>query len=103
MFGIETVAYQKALKQELDRIGAQNGIYVPTTELVPDKDKVRRFMAVLPYIENGTVEFANTLPQEFFDELLAFPNGTNDDQVDALVNAVTLAIEGSFSLEITVL
>lgn len=103
LFGIETVAYQKALKQELDRAGAQSGIYVPTTELVPDKDKVRRFMQVLPYIENGTVQFSDKLPQEFFDELLAFPNGTHDDQVDAMVNVVLMAIEGSNSLEITML
>lgn len=93
--GIETVAYQKALRQEIDRVGAIEGSYVPTHELHPDTDKVRRLMRVLPYIENGTVLFSEDLPKEFFDELLTFPNGKNDDQVDAFVNVVLIAIEGS--------
>ncbi len=93
-FGIETVAYQKALKQEIDRIGPAENTYVPTTEITVDKDKVRRFLQVLPFIENGTVEFANDLPEEFFAEILAFPHGQHDDMVDAFVHAVGLAIQG---------
>ncbi len=94
-FGIETIAFQKALKQEIDRVGPIERTYVPTKELKVDGDKTRRFMAVLPHIENGTIVFADTLPDEFFDELLAFPNGSHDDQVDAFVYAATLAMEGS--------
>jgi predicted phage terminase large subunit-like protein len=99
-FGIETVAYQKALKQELDRLGNKEGIYVPTYEIKPDTDKVRRFMTVLPFIENGTIGFADTLPKEFFDELLSFPNGEHDDMVDAFVYAATLAMEAGVMPEV---
>lgn len=91
--GIETVAYQAALKQEIDRLGPIEGSYLPTHAFVPDKDKVRGLHRVLPFMENGTVVFADDLPQEFFDELVQFPNGKNDDMVDAMVNAIVLAME----------
>lgn len=103
VFGVEAVAYQKALKQELDRMGSKENVYVPTRELIPDKDKVRRLQGILPHIENGTIEFSDQLPPEFFEELLSFPNGSHDDMVDAFVNAVTLAIEGGESLDIILL
>lgn len=93
--GVEAVAYQKVLRQEIDRQGPIAGVYPPTQGIVVDKDKVRRFLQVLPLIENGTIEFADTLPPEFFDELISFPNGQHDDMVDAFVHAATLAMEGS--------
>ena len=97
--GIETVAYQLALKQETDRLGAELGVYPPTFELDVDGDKVRRFMRVQPLIQNGTIEFADDLPRAFFYQLLSFPYGDHDDMVDAFVYAVLTAMEGSFSLE----
>lgn len=100
LFGIETVAYQRALKQELDRLGAVDNCYVPTTEMRPDTDKVRRFMSILPFIENGTVAFSETLPREFYDELMAFPNGDHDDMVDAVVYAVQIAMSNSTKLDV---
>ena len=101
--GVETVAYQEALKQELDRIGAEQGIYPPTQELDVDGDKVRRFMRIQPLIQNGTIEFADDLPEEFKEELLAFPHGEHDDMVDAFVYAVLTAIEGPASMEVVLL
>lgn len=100
LFGVETVAYQRALKQELDRVSAIDGTYVPTSELTVDTDKVRRFLHVLPFIENGTIQFCDDLPDEFFAELLEFPNGVHDDMVDAFVHAATLAIESSAMPEV---
>ncbi len=96
-YGVETVAYQKALKQEIDRQGrmAEPPIYVPTIELTRDKDKVRRAQAVIPFIENGTIVFADDLPEEFFAELLQFPNGAHDDMVDVFIDSCTLAIQGA--------
>lgn len=52
----------------------------------PTADKVARVSAILPFWEAKNVfvpRNAHWLP-DFTTELLSFPNGTNDDQVDAL-------------------
>uniref|UniRef100_A0A6H1ZNA3 Putative terminase n=1 Tax=viral metagenome TaxID=1070528 RepID=A0A6H1ZNA3_9ZZZZ len=52
----------------------------------PDGSKVQRFVACQPMIEAGNVLVPEMAPwlDEFMDEITAFPNGLNDDQVDAL-------------------
>ena len=59
---------------------------VPVT---PRESKVARAMAVTPYIEAGDVALPGPglvdWSDEFVQELLVFPNGRNDDQVDAMV------------------
>jgi len=91
-FGVEQVAYQQALQQELVRQSQEKGIYLPVVPVKADKDKVRRLQAILPLIENGTIVFSETLPPEFFDELLDFPQVKHDDRVDSFVHAVNLII-----------
>jgi predicted phage terminase large subunit-like protein len=57
-----------------------------TWEHVPKEDKERRFLRVLPVIERGRVLLPSQAPwlEDFRMEMLAFPNGHYDDQVDAL-------------------
>ena len=50
----------------------------------PDKDKVTRFMPLAARYESGVICHARGLSPAFEDELLAFPVGEHDDQVDAL-------------------
>lgn len=92
LFGVEKQQYQQALKEELEKQTRESGTFLPTRGLEADKDKVRRFQAVLPYIENGTVVFSPQIPQEFIDEMLLFPEGDHDDQVDSVVYAIQLAL-----------
>ncbi len=54
--------------------------------VLPDGDKVMRLEAVSPIIERGDLLLPKEAPWlgEFLEELLGFPNGRHDDQVDAL-------------------
>lgn len=75
---IETVAYQLALVQQLRRQG------LPVKEYKPVKDKVARATTAAVYYESSKVfhpKQASWL-HEWEDELLLFPLGANDDQVD---------------------
>lgn len=83
---IEAKANGPAVKQTVDRY--VTGI----VEVEPRGDKVARAHAVSPELESGHVWFPHQdiAPwiNEFINELCAFPNGTNDDQVDAFTQAI---------------
>lgn len=76
--GVEAVAYQLTLVQELARKG------LPVRPLRPDKDKVARALTAAARLEMGTVYLPKAAPwlSEFEAELLTFPNAAHDDQVD---------------------
>jgi len=80
---IEATGFQLALVQEARRAG------LPVKELRADRDKVARSLPLEARMEHGSVWFprdAAWLP-ELERELLAFPVGEHDDQVDALAYA----------------
>lgn len=79
VIAIEQVQYQAAVVQELTRTTR-----LPVRGVRPDKDKLTRFMPLLTRYEQNMVRHdpAN-VPAWFRDELLAFPEGKNDDGVDA--------------------
>jgi predicted phage terminase large subunit-like protein len=80
-FGVEYVAFQKALGDALINRG------ITVTELKADMDKVRRAIAVTDLLEQGRVRINNQTLQK---QMLEFPKGTHDDYVDALVYALKL-------------
>jgi predicted phage terminase large subunit-like protein len=57
-----------------------------------DKDKYSRALPIAAMLESGKVFFLRNAYwlSEFEAELLAFPNGKNDDQVDAFAYIPTL-------------
>ena len=80
---IESVAYQLALVQQLRQQG------LPIKEYKPVKDKVARATSASVYYESGQVfhpKHASWL-QEWENELLVFPMGKYDDQVDCCSQA----------------
>jgi len=85
MIGVERAGYQLALIQILRRQTT-----LPIVELKADRDKLSRALPLSAKMEAGMVFF----PREaiwFSDlekELLQFPNGEHDDQVDSLAYAV---------------
>ena len=79
--GIESVAYQAVVVQELLRTTT-----LPIKGITPDRDKMTRATPVALRYEQGMIYHAD-LPSWFEDELLAFPQGEHDDAVDALVYA----------------
>jgi len=83
--GVEQVAYQAAAVQELLRT-----TMLPVRGIKVDRDKVSRFAPLEARYEQGLVWHADTLPAAFDDEVLSFPVGQFDDQVDAAVHAYSL-------------
>lgn len=96
VFGVESVAYQKAFAQLLSERSAKTGLYVPVREIEVDKDKIRRTLEITPHIENGNILF-NAGYQEFMSECLQFPKAKHDDMVDAFVGAVKIALNNQGS------
>jgi predicted phage terminase large subunit-like protein len=81
--GIEEVAAQALIVQQ----ARQEGLTVRA--LRADRDKVSRAIPATVRCEAGQVFFPESAPwlDEFTAELLAFPHGAHDDQVDALAYA----------------
>lgn len=65
----------------------------------PKADKVSRVMACIPFLESRRVFVLEegAFVNEFLDELKIFPQGTNDDSVDALIMAIQRVIGKSES------
>ncbi len=91
VIGVESVAYQKALKQDLDEEGRRTGRYIPVVEVVADQDKFRRITAISPLVENGTIRFCLDGTQKKLISQLLFLGKLHDDLADALATAVNLA------------
>lgn len=86
VIAIEKVQAQAYVAQELLRTTD-----LPIDTVTPERDKLSRFMPVEGKLEHGYIHLTRDLPAIFEDELLAFPNGQNDDMVDAFVYAVRAA------------
>lgn len=76
----------KALGPFLRKRMAETTTYFAVHEQTPSKDKPTRSMSIRGRLEQGKVIFPTHAPWlvEFESELLKFPFGTHDDQVDAL-------------------
>jgi len=82
--GVETWGRSAEFREQLRATG------LPMRELKPDKDKVARAIAATPHFEAGRVFFPRQAPwlPLLESELLGFPAGSHDDQVDAVVYGV---------------
>ena len=92
----EIFAYSReysCLKVVIEEMGAGRHLIqeframeVPIISYMPKVDKVMRLAAVSPLIEAGVVLFPDSAPwlDDLIMELLQFPNGSHDDQVDSL-------------------
>lgn len=96
VIGIEQVQYQAAVVQELLRTTR-----LPVRGVTPDKDKQTRFLPVAARYEQGLIYHSANLHSTFDKELLAFPLGEHDDQVDALSLAYQMLSQFSPSTPIT--
>ena len=92
---IEDVAYQKGLKDILDREARTRGLHVHIELVKPDMDKLRRANAWSPLVEDGTVLFGPG-QQDLIDSMLAIPH---DATKWDLVDAAGLGLRGFPALE----
>lgn len=87
--GVETVAYQKSLAQELRRLSL-----LPIININTSKDKVTRAMRRSANFENGKVFFRDGM-DDLEECLLLFPEVDHDDLFDALDFAMNMADAGN--------
>lgn len=76
-------------KSVCSQLKATTGLNV--VEMVsPKDDKITRFSAITPKCEAGRVKFLKgAYVAEFMPNMLVFPNGKHDDDVDTVVYAIT--------------
>ena len=84
---IEAVIFENTFVREL--LKRTN---LPAVAVRPDRDKVTRSRTLAARYEAGKVYHLRSAPglADFEDELVAFPNGLHDDQVDAAVYGADL-------------
>lgn len=87
--GVETVAYQKSLAQELRRLSL-----LPIININTSKDKVTRAMRRSANFENGKVFFREGM-DDLEECLLLFPEVEHDDLFDGLDFAMNMADAGN--------
>lgn len=94
---IEAKATGTPLQHELRRMGIPVTMYSPGGRRT-GQDKVSRANAVAPILESGMVWYPEDeeFAQDMVEECAAFPNGSNDDQVDAMVMALMRFRQGNF-------
>ena len=97
--GVEEGAFKQASTQDLVRLVSQRlvqrGVAVPVLSVKVTTDKVFRAQLPAQRAALGQLYCDRTAPwwPAFEAELLKFPKGASDDQVDALSGALQLAIE----------
>lgn len=89
-WGIEKATFGLTLLQTATRTGR-----IPVRELVPDRDKVSRAYAASALAMGGRLYLPKQAAwlDDFVHELLGFPNGTHDDQVDCLSYAAKIVAD----------
>ncbi|MDT3683687.1 MAG: phage terminase large subunit [Pseudorhodoplanes sp.] len=82
---IEDASAGTALAQDIKRI-----VHVPVKLIRPDHDKIGRVYVQQAKFEQGLVLFPEGAPflPELLSELLTFPQGRHDDQVDSICQAL---------------
>jgi predicted phage terminase large subunit-like protein len=72
---IEDVAWQRALREIVEKEARTRGVLLPALDLVkPDRDKLRRANQVSPLVESGRVLFGGPGANELIEALLAVPH-----------------------------
>jgi predicted phage terminase large subunit-like protein len=93
--GLEVIAYQKALKGWLEEKMRQRGVHFPITELKRNTNESKEFRikAMEPFYREGKVFHASWM-KGLEEELLTFPKGKHDDEIDALASQLDLLVPG---------
>lgn len=93
--GLETVAYQRALKSWLEEKMRERNVHFPITELrrSTNESKEFRIKALEPFYREGKIFHAPWM-KSLETELLQFPKGKHDDEIDAFSSQLELLVPG---------
>lgn len=94
--GVESIAYQDALKQTFEERGRETGRYIPIVGVKNLTDKFLRISTMGPLVENGTIRFCLDGTQKTLISQLMYLGKMRDDLADALQGAVALARAHNF-------
>lgn len=89
--GIETTAYQVALKDILEEYGRTRRVYLPIVALRTIANKRARIEGSAPFYENGTMRLPAALSAEVESQFLHFPKARHDDAPDVCAMGIELA------------
>jgi predicted phage terminase large subunit-like protein len=89
--GIETVAYQVALKQILEDHSRKQRLYMPIVPIQTTANKRARIEGSSPFYENGTFRLPPALDPEIESQFLHFPKAKHDDAPDVCAMGIELA------------
>jgi predicted phage terminase large subunit-like protein len=89
--GIETVAYQVALKQILEEESRQRGLYMPLVGIQSTANKIARIQGSATFYENGMFRLPPVLGPEIEQQFLHFPKTKHDDGPDVCAMGIELA------------
>jgi predicted phage terminase large subunit-like protein len=89
--GIETVAYQVALKDILEDYSRKNRLFMPIVALRTVANKRARIEGASPFFENGTFRLPPVLDPEIESQFLHFPKARHDDAPDVCAMGIELA------------
>ena len=89
--GIETVAYQHALKDILEEHSRRHGCFMPIVGLRTVQNKRARIEGVAPFFENGLFRLPPGLSDEIEQQFLRFPKARHDDAPDVCAMGIELA------------
>ena len=89
--GIETVAYQVALKEILEDYSQKNKLYMPIVPIQTIANKRARIEGTAPFYENGTFRLPPGLAPEIESQFLHFPKAKHDDAPDVCAMGIELA------------
>lgn len=94
VIGFEDGQIYRAIESLLKKRMRERQFYPPTTVLKPITDKLARARALQGRMQQGMISFSST--GEWYDslrtEMLRFPAGAHDDQVDSLSWAVQMVV-----------
>jgi predicted phage terminase large subunit-like protein len=90
---LETVGFQKTLQYALQEEMRKRNIFFPIRELKhgANASKELRIRALEPYFRNGMVHLGRGMAG-LEDELLSFPKGRHDDELDALASQLEVLV-----------
>jgi len=98
LIGVEVAAFQQVLKEWLDELSREKGVYLPTREIKHSSDKVRRITRLSPLFEKGLI-YLRRDQKLLVEQLEHFPKADHDDGPDALEMAVDIARKGVLPFE----
>lgn len=84
---VESVAYQKALADELYLEQDARGVRIGVQDVNRDKDKERRAHIVSPLYQNGQeyLDLTNRMQKLMMEQMIMFPDDEHDDMCDASI------------------